>query len=54
MDPDVIVTILFVAYAVAVCAGIGGVVLTQGNKGAPADNDGPQAPDDCPSGESHA
>jgi hypothetical protein len=38
MDPDVVVTILLVAYAVLVCAGIAGVVLRQGNHGASHDD----------------
>ena len=54
MDPDVVVTILFVAYAVAVCAGIGGVVLTQRDPGALQNDEGSQAPDDRQSSVPHA
>jgi hypothetical protein len=50
MDPNVMVTILFVAYAVVVCLGIGGVLLTQREHRAGAD-DAPQAPGDAPTGE---
>ena len=54
MDPDVSVTILFVAYAVAVCAGIGGVVLTQRYPGSLQNDEGSQAPDDRQSSVPHA
>jgi hypothetical protein len=47
MDPNVIVTILFVAYAVVVCVGIGGVLLTQREHSASAD-DASQAPGEAP------
>jgi hypothetical protein len=53
MDPNVIVTILFVAYTVVVCVGIGGVLFTQREHPATAD-DASQAPGDAPTGEPDA
>lgn len=50
MDPNVIVTILFVAYTVVVCVGIGGVLLTQREHRASVD-EASQAPGDEPTGE---
>jgi hypothetical protein len=37
MDPNIIVTILFVSYAVLACLGIGSVLLAQQKRGATAD-----------------
>jgi hypothetical protein len=50
MDPNVLVTILFVAYTVVVCAGIGGVLLTQREHGVSADESG-QVPGERPTDE---
>jgi hypothetical protein len=45
MDPDVVVTILLVAYTVVVCAGIGAFLLTQREQDANA-ADAPHTPSD--------
>lgn len=39
MDPDVMVTILFVAYAVIVAIAIGGLLLSQNERRTGADDD---------------
>jgi preprotein translocase subunit SecG len=39
MDPDVMVTILFVAYAVVAAVAIGGLLLSQNKRGSGADDD---------------